>query len=95
MAILAVSFAGIALLLSLIGMYGLMSYAVARRTRELVIRMALGAQRTVIVRSVVCESLLTMIGIAIGVSMCVCGGRGSPRHWYCRRLWPGSPGHAH
>ncbi len=68
MAILSGCFAGVALMLCVIGLYGLMAYAVTRRTREIGIRMALGAQRGEILRSVLRESLLlTGIGVAIGL----------------------------
>ncbi|MGH9575745.1 MAG: ADOP family duplicated permease [Candidatus Acidiferrales bacterium] len=68
MAILAGCFATVALMLCVIGLYGLMAYAVTGRTREIGIRMALGAQRAEILRSVLRESLLlTGIGVAIGL----------------------------
>jgi predicted permease len=58
----------LALALACIGLYGLLSYEVARRTRELGIRMALGAQRRDLMRLVVRRGiLLTIAGAAIGI----------------------------
>jgi predicted permease len=61
-------FGGLAALLACIGLYGLLAYAVARRTGELGIRMALGAQRDDILRMVMGETLIIVaLGVAIGV----------------------------
>jgi putative ABC transport system permease protein len=64
------SFGGLALLLAMLGLYGLMSYAVAQRTAEMGIRMALGARRERIVWMTLRETLwLAGAGIALGVPM--------------------------
>jgi len=67
-ATLSAFFAGLALMLASIGLYGLMSYAVVRRTREIGIRVAMGAQRGNILWIVLRETLMLALGgIAIGV----------------------------
>jgi putative ABC transport system permease protein len=65
---LIAGFAGLALLLALMGVYGVISHALARRTRELGIRMALGARREDVFRLVMGEGVrLTIMGVALGV----------------------------
>jgi predicted permease len=62
-------FGGIALFVAAIGLFGLMSYNVSRRTREIGIRMAMGAQRKEVLSLVLRESMLLVIaGIAIGIA---------------------------
>jgi predicted permease len=65
-------FGALALVLACIGLYGLLSYEVARRTRELGIRMALGAQQRDLLRLVVGQGiLLVLIGAAIGIAAAI------------------------
>lgn len=67
-AMLLALFAAIALLLACVGVYGLISYSIARRTQEIGVRMALGASRASIMGMIIREgALLGAIGVAIGL----------------------------
>jgi putative ABC transport system permease protein len=61
-------FGGLAFVLALVGVYGVMAYSVSRRTRELGIRVALGASRPTMVRDVLWEGgRLALVGVLVGV----------------------------
>lgn len=63
------TFAGVALFLALIGIYGVIAYSVAQRTQEVGIRRALGADRRDILRLILNQALgLTLAGVAIGIA---------------------------
>ena len=69
-------FGAIALVVAAIGLFGLMSYSVARRTNEIGIRMALGAEPMMVLRHVMGESMaLVAIGIVAGVALAAATGR--------------------
>ncbi len=68
LALLSASFGLLATVLAAIGLYGVMSYTVSRRTREIGIRIALGAERATVVWMVLREvAFMTVIGIGLGV----------------------------
>ena len=70
LATLLTAFAALAALLALVGVYGLLSFSVSRRVRELGVRMALGAGRPRVVRLVLAQSaLLVAIGLLAGVAL--------------------------
>ena len=74
--VLVVSFSVIALLLAAVGIYGLIQYSVATRTKEIGIRMALGAYNSSIFRMILGEGLkLSLIGLAVGLVAAVPVGR--------------------
>ena len=65
-------FAGVALVLAVIGLYGVLSHAVAQRTREIGIRMALGAESGMVLRSVLRSgAVLTALGVVTGLGLTV------------------------
>jgi putative ABC transport system permease protein len=69
-------FAGLALVLALVGLYGVLSQIVTRRSREIGIRMALGAGRDRILRAVLGQACaMTIPGVAIGGALALMGFR--------------------
>jgi ABC-type antimicrobial peptide transport system permease subunit len=66
----------IGLVLALIGIYGLVSYSVARRTREIGVRIAIGANRADVIRMVLRQGfVLACIGIAVGGALSAVAGK--------------------
>jgi ABC-type antimicrobial peptide transport system permease subunit len=76
MAMLSAFFGAVGALLAAIGLYGLVAYTVARRTREIGLRMALGATRGNVMRAVLADALrLVAIGLVAGAPLALWGKR--------------------
>ena len=83
LATLMTLFGALALLLATVGLYGVTAYAVARRTSEIGIRMALGADRTAVLKLVLAGAFLqVVIGLAIGIPATIFGGRAMANQLY-------------
>jgi ABC-type antimicrobial peptide transport system permease subunit len=90
MAALSGFFGGLAALIATIGLYGVMSYMVARRRIEIGVRMALGAGRGAVVRMIVREAaVLLAVGLAVGAVLSVFAARTADTFLY--GLTPGDP----
>jgi predicted permease len=70
------AFGGLAALAACVGLFSLLAYSVVRRTREIGVRMALGASRSTILAMVLREGLvLTLLGVGIGIPIALAAGR--------------------
>jgi putative ABC transport system permease protein len=88
MAALSGFFGGLAVLIATIGLYGVMSYMVARRRMEIGIRMALGADRSAVVRMVIGDaSRLLALGLVLGSLLAVAGARSATSLLYGLAPW--------
>jgi putative ABC transport system permease protein len=83
-------FAGFALLIACVGLYGVTAYSVTQRTREIGVRMALGARGSQVVGAFVRDGLrLTLVGLAVGGVAALAGGRLIASQLY--EVHPGDP----
>jgi ABC-type antimicrobial peptide transport system permease subunit len=70
------AFGALALCLAAVGLYGLLSYAVAQRTHEIGVRKALGAADSRVVRMILGDALaMTVVGIVIGIGLALAAGK--------------------
>jgi len=75
-ALLSSALAGVGLLLTVVGVYGVVAYRTARRSKEIGIRMALGASRAQVLRLVLREGLtVALAGVALGIPVALAGAR--------------------
>lgn len=80
MAILSGSFGSLAALLATLGLYGVMSYMIARRRKEIGVRMALGADRRRVVQLILKEAILLLAaGLAMGVALSLWAGQAAEK----------------
>ncbi len=76
MALLSVAFGLLAVILAAVGLYGVMAFQVSARTREIGVRMALGAGGGQVMRMVMAQALkLVVVGVVIGVPLALGGAR--------------------
>ncbi|HEU4893829.1 MAG TPA: ABC transporter permease [Vicinamibacterales bacterium] len=88
MATLSGFFAGLAVLIATIGLYGVMSYMVARRRIEIGVRMALGADGAAVIRMIIREAgVLLAIGLVIGAGLAVFAARSAAALLYDLKPW--------
>jgi ABC-type antimicrobial peptide transport system permease subunit len=80
MAILSGAFGSLAALLATLGLYGVMSYMIARRRKEIGVRMALGADRRRVVQLVLKEAIVLLaVGLAMGVALSLWAGQAAEK----------------